>query len=59
MTVESLGPAIILIVVLMWTLTLVVVVLRKSLGAPGRSVRVTVRPLPWPRIDIQVTTEDA
>ncbi len=40
--------------VLAWTLGLVLAVLGKLLRAPDRSARVTVRPLPWPRIEITV-----
>ena len=44
----------ILLIVLIWTLGLVLAVLGKLLPAPDRNVRVSVRPLPWPRIEIAV-----
>jgi len=40
--------------VLLWTLFLVLAVLGRLLRAPDRDVRVIVRPLPWPRIEIAV-----
>jgi hypothetical protein len=44
----------IVLAVLLWTLTLVLAVLGKLLRAPDRAARVSVRPLPWPRIDIDL-----
>jgi len=49
----------ILLIVLLWLLTLVLVVLGRILRLPGRAARITVRPLPWPRIDIRVEAEPA
>jgi hypothetical protein len=48
---------VILLVVLLWLLALVLVVLGRILRLPGRAVRISVRPLPWPRIDIRVEAE--
>ena len=48
----------ILLVILLWTLGLVLAVLGALLRAPGRSARVSVRPLPWPRIEISVDAAD-
>jgi hypothetical protein len=47
----------ILLVVLLWLLALVLVVLGRILRLPGRAVHLSVRPLPWPRIDIRVEAE--
>jgi hypothetical protein len=47
----------ILLVVLVWLLVLVLVVLGRILRIPGRAARISVRPLPWPRIDISVEAE--
>jgi hypothetical protein len=47
----------ILLVFLLWSLGLVLAVLGALLRAPGRSARVSVRPLPWPRIEIAVDAE--
>ena len=49
----------ILLVILVWTLGLVLAVLGALLRAPGRSARVSVRPLPWPRIEISVDAADS
>lgn len=45
----------ILLVVLLWLLVLVV--LGRILRIPGRAARISVRPLPWPRIDIRLEAE--
>ena len=47
----------VLLVVLLWLLVLVLAVLGKILRSPARSARISVRPLPWPRIDIHVEAE--
>jgi hypothetical protein len=50
----------IVLAVLTWTLVFVLAVLGKLLRAtPGRTARISVRPLPWPRIDIDLTAHDA
>lgn len=49
----------ILLIVLLWLLTLVLIVLGRILRLPGRAARITLRPLPWPRIDIRVEAEPA
>jgi hypothetical protein len=46
-----------LLVFLVWLLVLVLAVLGRILRLPGRAVRICVRPLPWPRIDIRVEAE--
>jgi hypothetical protein len=40
--------------ILCWTLGIVLAVLGKLHRLPDRDVRVLVRPLPWPRIEIVV-----
>ena len=47
----------ILLVVLLWLLVLVLIVLGRILRIPGRAARISVRPLPWPRIDIRLEAE--
>jgi hypothetical protein len=45
----------ILLAILAWTLAFVLAVLGKLLRAgPDRAARISVRPLPWPRIDIDL-----
>jgi hypothetical protein len=46
--------AFIVLILLGWTLVLVLAVLRRLLATPGRAAEVSVRPLPWPRVEIRV-----
>jgi hypothetical protein len=48
----------IVLAILAWTLGFVLAVLGKLLRAPDRNVRVSVRPLPWPRIEIDIGAAD-
>jgi hypothetical protein len=50
----------IVLAILFWTLAFVLAVLGRLLrAAPGRTARISVRPLPWPRIDIDLTAHHA
>lgn len=42
------------VIALTWTAIVVGAVVRSALRAPGRAVRVSVRMVPWPRIDVEV-----
>ena len=48
----------IVLVILGWTFGFVHVVLGRILRNPGRNVRVSVRLLPWPRMEIEVWSLD-
>jgi hypothetical protein len=48
----------IVLAVLAWTFGIVLAVLGRLLRAPDRDARVIVRPLPWPRIEIDVGAAD-
>jgi hypothetical protein len=53
----ALASVLILLVVLVWTFGLVLALLSKILSSPDRAVSIKVRPLPWPRVEIDVSAK--
>ncbi|MGH3620598.1 MAG: hypothetical protein ACRDQ5_02255 [Sciscionella sp.] len=53
----ALASVLVLLGVLVWTFGLALALLSKILASSDRAVRVKARPLPWPRVEIDVSAK--